>query len=173
MPMTVFFLRMNPLDRSKAMIEGGGLKLRCAVGRSGIITRKREGDGGTPRATLKPLRIYIRYDHWRSRAFNIPNQPIKNNMGWCDDVGSARYNRLVQLPFTPSHEKLCRDDHLYDIVIETNWNARPAIRGLGSAIFIHLARAGLQPTEGCLALNPKDMGLFLTRLNRRTKIVIA
>jgi len=53
-----FFLRLNPLDRTKAMLEGCGLKLRCAIGRNGVITRKREGDGGTPRATLKPLRIF-------------------------------------------------------------------------------------------------------------------
>jgi len=66
-----------------------------------------------------------------------------------------------------------REDHLYDIVIETDWNAQPAIRGMGSAIFIHLARPGLKPTEGCIALSQKDMGLFLTCLNRRTKIIIA
>lgn len=170
--MTIFFLRINPLDHTKAMLEGHGLKFRCAIGRSGVVTRKREGDGGTPRATLMPLRIYTRHDHWRSRTFAIPNQPIQNDMGWCDDVGSARYNRLVRLPFTPSHEKLWREDHLYDIVIETSWNARPAIRGRGSAIFIHLARPGLIPTEGCLALNRKDMALFVSCLNRQTKIVI-
>ena len=171
--MTVFFLRLNPLDRTKAMLEGGGLKLRCAIGRSGVITRKREGDGGTPRATLTPLRIYVRRDEWRSRGFDLPSYAIQGDMGWCDDVTSSRYNRLIRRPFALSHEKLWREDHLYDIVIETDWNAQPAIRGLGSAIFIHLARPGLKPTEGCIALSRKDMGLFLRCLNRRTKIIIA
>ena len=160
--MTVFFLRLNPLDRTKAMLEGGGLKLRCAIGRSGVITRKREGDGGTPRATLTPLRIYVRRDEWRGRGFDLPSYAIQGDMGWCDDVTSSRYNRLIRRPFA-----------LYDIVIETDWNARPAIRGMGSAIFIHLARPGLKPTEGCIALSRNDMGLFLTCLNRRTKIIIA
>ena len=167
-----FFLRLNPLDRTKAMLEGCGLKLRCAIGRNGVITRKREGDGGTPRATLKPLRIFFRQDQWHSRAFDLPTQPIKGDMGWCDDNRSARYNRLIRLPFAFSHETLWREDHLYDIVIETSWNSQPAIRGLGSAIFIHLARPDLKPTEGCIALSRKDMTLFLSRLDRRTKIII-
>jgi L,D-peptidoglycan transpeptidase YkuD (ErfK/YbiS/YcfS/YnhG family) len=171
--MTVFFLRLNPLDRTKAMLEGGGLKLGCAIGRSGVITRKREGDGGTPRTTLKPLRIFMRQDQWHSRAFDLPIQPIKGDMGWCDDVRSARYNRLIRIPFAFSHETLWREDRLYDIVIETSWNAQPAIRGFGSAIFIHLARPDLKPTEGCIALNRKDMALFLTRLRRETRIIIA
>lgn len=170
--MTVFFLRRDPLDRTKALLEGGGLKLRCALGRSGIVTRKREGDGGTPRAILKPLQIYMRRDHWRGRAFAIPNTPIESDMGWCDDVRSSRYNRLIRTPFALSHEKLWREDHLYDVIIEMSWNARPAIRGRGSAIFIHLARTGLLPTEGCLALNRKDMSLFIAQLTRQTRIVI-
>jgi len=171
--MTVFFLRLNPLDRTKAMLEGGGLKLRCAIGRSGVITRKREGDGGTPRAILTPLRVYVRRDQWRSRGVDLPSCAIQSDMGWCDDVTSSRYNRLIRIPFARSHEKLWREDCLYDIVIETDWNVQPAIRGLGSAIFIHLARPGLTPTEGCIALSRKDMSLFLTCLNRRTKIIIA
>mgnify|MGYP006266584793 CR=1 FL=1 len=170
--MTSFFLRRHPMDHSKARLEGGGLSLHCAIGRGGIIVRKREGDGGTPRAVLKLLNIYIRRDHWPSRSSTFPIKTIRKNHGWCDDVKSSRYNRLVHLPFAASHETLWRDDHLYDIILETNWNSKPAQRGRGSAIFIHLARVGLKPTEGCLALSRKDMKLFLSRLTRQSKIII-
>lgn len=170
--MTTFFLRHHPTERTKAHLEGAGLVLPCAIGRGGVIAAKREGDGGTPRATLKILNIYIRRDHWPSRSFAFPVKTIQKHHGWCDDIKSPRYNRLVHLPFTASHEAMWREDPLYDIVLETDWNARPAIRGRGSAIFIHLARAGLKPTEGCIALSRKDMMLFLSRLTRDSCIVI-
>ena len=170
--MTTFFLRRHPTERTKAHLEGGGLMLPCAIGRSGVVAAKREGDGGTPRATLKILNIYIRRDQWPSRAFPLSVKTIQKDHGWCDDIKSPRYNRLVQLPFTASHETMWREDPLYDIVLETDWNARPAIRGRGSAIFIHLARPGLKPTEGCIALGRKDMTLFLSRLTRQSRIII-
>ena len=45
-----------------------------------------------------------------------------------------------------------RDDHLYDFVIEIDHNTRPRVAGRGSAVFIHVARAGFAPTAGCIAL---------------------
>ena len=170
--MTNFFLRRDPLNRSKALLEGAGLRLPCAIGRGGIKAQKREGDGATPRATLHPLQIFIRPDRWPTRRFALPSRITQPSFGWCDDIRSARYNRLVTLPFAHSHETLFRDDHVYDIIIETDWNVRPAIRGRGSAIFIHLVRPGLTPTEGCIALRKKDMILFLQHLTKETRIII-
>ena len=170
--MTTFFLRRHTTRPTTGHLEGPGLTLRCAIGRTGIVTAKREGDGGTPRAVLRILNIYIRRDRWPIRSSAFPIMTIQNHHGWCDDLKSPRYNRLVRLPFSGSHEVMWRQDDLYDIVLETDWNARPAIRGRGSAIFIHLARAGLKPTEGCIALSRKDMMLFLSRLTRDSCIVI-
>ena len=53
------------------------------------------------------------------------------------------YNRLVKLPYAASHEELWRDDHLYDLVVVLGFNDDPVVPGKGSAIFLHLARAGL------------------------------
>jgi L,D-peptidoglycan transpeptidase YkuD (ErfK/YbiS/YcfS/YnhG family) len=50
-----------------------------------------------------------------------------------------------------------RADHLYDLVIVTGYNERPRVKGKGSAIFVHLARPGLTPTEGCIALERADL----------------
>jgi L,D-peptidoglycan transpeptidase YkuD (ErfK/YbiS/YcfS/YnhG family) len=33
----------------------------------------------------------------------------------------------------------------------------PVVRGRGSAIFLHLARPGFTPTEGCIALEQRDL----------------
>ena len=36
-----------------------------------------------------------------------------------------------------------RDDHLYDLVAVLGYNDDPVVPGKGSAIFLHLAQAGL------------------------------
>jgi L,D-peptidoglycan transpeptidase YkuD (ErfK/YbiS/YcfS/YnhG family) len=159
-------------DRRRAVLRIGSLTLPCAIGRSGSVIFKREGDGGTPRGILRPVMIYFRPDQWRTRRFRLPAKPIHRGLGWCDDMHAPRYNREIPLPSPYSHEKLWREDHVYDIVIETDWNRRPAKPGRGSAIFIHLARSGFLPTEGCIALDRKSMGLLLSTLGPTTRIRI-
>jgi L,D-peptidoglycan transpeptidase YkuD (ErfK/YbiS/YcfS/YnhG family) len=159
-------------QKHRGILKIGYLTLPCAIGRSGVVTQKREGDGATPRGTLRPVAIYFRADQFRHSAFALPAKAITRQLGWCDDPHSSRYNRPIPLPSPLSHEKLWRDDELYDIVIETDWNRRPAISGRGSAIFIHLARKGFTPTEGCLAFDRKGMKLFLSRLRMDLRIRI-
>ena len=57
------------------------------------------------------------------------------------------------LPSSFGHERLFRPDHLYDLIIITNWNWPYAVKGRGSAIFIHSWRKKFKPTEGCIALS--------------------
>jgi L,D-peptidoglycan transpeptidase YkuD (ErfK/YbiS/YcfS/YnhG family) len=49
-----------------------------------------------------------------------------------------------------------------------DWNIRPRRRNRGSAIFLHLARPGYLPTEGCIALSPRDMQRLLPLLSTDT-----
>lgn len=69
-------------------------------------------------------------------------------------------------------DRLWRDDHLYDLVIEIDHNARPRIAGRGSAVFVHLARPGFMPTAGCVALASASLRRLLTRIDRNTRIEI-
>ena len=50
-----------------------------------------------------------------------------------------------------------RSDGLYDVVIVMGLNDDPPVPGQGSAIFMHIAREGYTPTEGCVALSREDM----------------
>lgn len=93
-------------------------------------------------------------------------------MLWCDAVGDPNYNRPVRAPFKPSHEKLRRDDGLYDICIVLDWNLTPRKRRCGSAIFFHLARPGYTPTEGCVAIAPQDMRRLLPFLGKNTVLQV-
>ena len=99
-------------------------------------------------------------------------RPIRRDQGWCDDPASSLYNRPIRMPFRQSHERLWRDDGLYDIVIVLDYNIAPRRKQRGSAIFIHCAREGFAPTEGCIALRRGDLRRLLPRLSRRTVLTI-
>ena len=55
-----------------------------------------------------------------------------------------------------------REDALYDVVAILDYNLSPAIPGLGSAIFLHVAREGYAPTAGCVALALPDLLTLLS-----------
>ncbi len=162
----------RPSDRSKGVLVLGTLRLPCALGRTGPRIDKREGDGATPRAVIRPVAIYVRPAGGFRPCTALPTRMIRPEDGWCDDPRSRRYNRLVTLPCGAGHEAMLREDGLYDVVIETDWNRRPAVPGRGSAIFIHIARPGFRPTEGCIALSRKGMRLFLDRMGRFSGIQV-
>jgi L,D-peptidoglycan transpeptidase YkuD (ErfK/YbiS/YcfS/YnhG family) len=124
----------------------------CALGQTGIRAVKREGDGATPAGCLPFRRVHYRADRVDLPRLNLPARPIGPEDGWCDDPASPFYNRPVRLPAQVRHERMQRDDHLYDVVVELGYNDDPPLIGQGSAVFLHLAREGLLPTEGCVAV---------------------
>ncbi len=97
---------------------------------------------------------------------------IRDRDGWSDDPLDRNYNRLIKLPSRRSAEGLKRDDNLYDLVLVLDHNDRPRIKGKGSAIFVHLARAGYTPTEGCIALSRRDLYAVLAEIRRGTDILV-
>jgi L,D-peptidoglycan transpeptidase YkuD (ErfK/YbiS/YcfS/YnhG family) len=143
----------------------GGRTASCAIGRAGALpaSAKHEGDGATPLGTWPLRRLFWRPDGQAEPSTQLETQAIQPDMGWCDDPASPAYNRLVVLPFTASHEKMWRDDHLYDLVIELGYNDSPPEPGRGSAIFLHLAHPDYRPTEGCVAV---DRATFLDLARR-------
>ena len=70
----------------------------------------------------------------------------------------------MTLPFAAGHERLWRDDEVYDLVVVLGHNDDPVVPGAGSAIFLHVARSDYAPTEGCLALALADLQNLLARL---------
>ncbi len=127
---------------------------RAALGRGGVRVDKREGDGATPAGLLALRTVLYRPDREPAPACAVPVEPLSPHAGWCDDPTHPAYNRPVRLPINASAEALWRDDAVYDIIGVLGWNDGPVQPGLGSAIFLHLARADFAPTDGCIALAP-------------------
>lgn len=95
--------------------------------------------------------------------------------GWCDDPEHPLYNQPVKLPFAGRHEKLWRDDHVYDLIIPLGYNDGidgPVTAGAGSAIFMHLMRDDGVGTEGCVALKLEDLLEVLARYTPETRLEV-
>lgn len=165
-------VRARPGDQRQGLLAVGGRVLRCALGKGGIRSIKREGDGATPLGPRRLLSAFVRRDRSRRLVSALALEPIRREDGWCDAPGDRNYNRLVRLPYAASHERMRREDHLYDVVIVLDANIRPRRRGMGSAIFFHLARPGYTPTEGCVAIHPRDMKWLLPYLSPRTVMTV-
>ncbi|TPW32646.1 hypothetical protein FJU08_05840 [Martelella alba] len=156
----------------RAVLRFGQLCFPAAIGVNGISSRKREGDGKTPLASMALLDLMERPRACRFPAGQMKRQPISGRNGWCDAPENASYNRPVRLPFAPSHEQLLRDDGLYDVIGVLDWNVTARKRHAGSAIFLHLARPDFSGTQGCVAISRHAMRVLLPHLSRRTKITI-
>lgn len=162
----------NALDHRRGCLIVGLGRFPCALGRAGPVMAKREGDGGTPRASLPLRRVFYRADHIRRPLSLLPVRRITRTDAWCDDSHDRRYNSLIRRPEGIAEERLWRDDHLYDVIVELGWNDSPVRKGRGSAIFWHLARPGYTPTAGCLAVSATVFAKVLPRLARHCRLII-
>ena len=141
----------------------GALEMRCALGAAGVTRAKREGDKATPAGRFPLRRVLYRPDRTAPPGTALPVAAMKPEDGWCDAPGDPRYNAPVTLPYAASHERLWREDGVYDIVVVLGYNDDPPVAGKGSAIFMHVARPGYAPTEGCVALALPDLKAVLAR----------
>ncbi len=162
------------VDTTKSKLKLGHKVYDCALGKNGTVAFEngKEGDGKTP------LGIYqLRYGFYRADRVELPETTLQMHAmsktdGWCDAPGDLAYNRPVRLPYPASTEKLYRDSHVYDIIIVLGHNDSPPTPGLGSAIFLHVARENYGPTQGCVAVTQEDMLALLPNLSNKSLIEI-
>lgn len=148
--------------------------MRCALGKGGVLAAasKREGDAATPAGVWPARRVWYRPDKGPVPETGLPAIALRPSDGWCDAPSHPDYNRWVSLPFPAGHERLWRADGVYDLVVELGYNDDPPVPGRGSAIFLHLARDGYLPTEGCVALARDDLRKVLKQLGGGSRIEI-
>jgi len=147
-------------------------RIKCSIGKRGIKKKRTEGDKSTPKGIFKIKYLLYRKDRLAGIRTKLKKYSIKKNMGWCDDVNSKKYNKLIILPSNLKHEKLYIKDHIYDLVIVINYNMNPIVKNKGSAIFLHIAKKNYSPTKGCVAISKKNMIILLKNLGKKNKIII-
>ena len=79
---------------------------------------------------------------------------------------------MVRAPHEFSSEQLRRADPLYDLVILTDWNWPYAVKGRGSAIFLHQWRRQGYPTEGCVAFRRDHLLMIAHDIQFRSRLIV-
>lgn len=161
-----------PDNRARGILRVGSRVFPVALGRAGIKANKREGDGATPRGSFRLVRLWWRADRIPKPITLLPVRSIKCTDAWCEDPANSRYNKPIVLRSGIPGDRLWREDHLYDLIIEINHNTRPRIAGRGSAVFLHLSRKGLLPTAGCIAMPVDRLKRVISHLNNKSTIKI-
>jgi L,D-peptidoglycan transpeptidase YkuD (ErfK/YbiS/YcfS/YnhG family) len=165
-------VQVDSADANLGWATLGEKRWRCALGAGGVREDKVEGDGATPVGTFPLRRIYFRNDRLVLPKVQLPARPIAEHDGWCDDPLSPTYNRLVRIPNEWSHERMWRDDGLYDLVVVVGYNDDPPEGEWGSAIFLHVASDDMGPTRGCIAFARDDLLELVALLTPQTRISI-
>lgn len=166
---------MTTATASDLVLTGRGLRfmgryLPCSVGKGGLSNRKREGDGATPIGAHRIVGMLYRPDRIpRPAPWAVPIGPSDL---WSDDIRDADYNLMVRAPHGYSHERLRRADPLYDLVLITDWNWPNAVKGRGSAIFLHQWRRPGYPTEGCIAFSRHYLHWIAARIQPGSRVII-
>lgn len=142
----------------------------CTIGRGGIAADKREGDGATPTGVHRIVGLLYRPD--RMAKPTDWAVPIRPGDLWSDDPAHKDYNLMVRVPYPHSHEALRRADPLYDLVLITDWNWPHAVKGRGSAIFLHRWRRPGYPTEGCVAFRPDHLQQIVRLIRYKTRLIV-
>ena len=170
-------IRIHPTaaNAAQGLCAVGARRAACALGRHGCTADKQEGDGKTPYGAFALRRLWYRPD--RVDAAQLPRQlplgKITPSLVWSDDVCDPNYNRPGFAPYPFRHEKMWRDDHLYDAVCVLGYNDSPPIAGKGSAIFLHVAAWDFAPTDGCAAIAWPLMRWLMPQLRRGDEVLIA
>ena len=144
---------------------------KCAIGKRGVKSKKREGDKATPKGTFSFGKLFYRADRVKMPKVKINTKAINKNMGWCDDPKGKLYNKEIKIPSKQRHERLFKKSGSYDFFIPINYNTKRIVPYKGSAIFLHLTK-NYRPTNGCIAVKKKDFLIILKLINKKTRIKI-
>ena len=79
---------------------------------------------------------------------------------------------MVTYSNTYRRKKLRVPTPTYDLILLTDWNWPQAIKGRGSAFFIHQWSAKKAPTNGSIAMSRKALFWLAAKVDYGTKITI-
>ena len=143
------------------------------IGRSGLSSHKREGDGATPSGTYR-LGDTI-YGIAPNPGVRFRYHRLVCGDWWDEDPRSTTYNAFRHVacgarpPFRGASEALWRITPQYRYFAVIEYNARPVVPGRGSAIFLHVAAGS---TAGCVSLPERRLVRLLRWLRPAARPLI-
>ena len=162
---------MRIILKNKETLLYDDFKFKCCIGKNGTTSNKIEGDKKTPKGIFSLGPVFYRKDRIKNLVTKLRKREINKLMGWCDDVRSKNYNKLIKVNNKIRHEKLFQKKTNYDVLIPIKYNTKNPKKNKGSAIFIHLTE-NYRETLGCIALKKNDLLILLKLINKKTKIQI-
>ena len=157
--------------KNKHTLQVGDFYFPCAIGKNGTSINKIEGDKKTPKGIFSLGPLFYRKDRIPNPITKLRKKEIKRSMGWCNDVKSKNYNKLIKINNKIKHERLFLKKKNYDLIIPIKYNTSKPKRNKGSAIFIHLTN-NYKKTLGCIAMKKKDLLILLKIIKKKTQIQI-
>jgi L,D-peptidoglycan transpeptidase YkuD (ErfK/YbiS/YcfS/YnhG family) len=141
------------------------------VGRNGVSSNRREGDGTTPTGTDtigttmygNSVNPRVRYRYRRLRCGDW----------WSEDPSSPTYNTFQHVtcgktpPFKVKTSGMWQLPVAYAHFAVIEFNMRPVVPGRGSGIFLHAQTGG--PTNGCISLRRDALVRVLRWLDPEAK----
>ncbi len=162
--------RLYVLERTATGWEARFAPIPAMIGRNGIAPQgeKREGDGRNPTGVF-PLEFAFGYAS--AIDSRMPYRQAMEDDIWVDDVNSPDYNTWVKRGESSavSYEAMKRPDHRYRYGVVIGYNRNPIIKGLGSAIFLHVRLEDGVTTTGCVAVDEAELVKILAWLDPAKK----
>ena len=141
-----------------------------SFGKGGVSKRPKEHEPTTPTGEHTIIGMLYRPDRLKKpRNWAIP---ILIDSWWSNDERDPDYNFMVSYSNKYSRKKLRIPTPSYDLILLTDWNWPQAIKGRGSAFFIHQWSAKKMPTDRSVAMSRKDLIWLATKVDYGTKVVI-
>lgn len=144
--------------------------MSAGIGRKGFAATgaKREGDQMSPTGFFRLGQLFCYEKDVRTR---MPFIQTTTEDKWIDDPNSSDYNRHIRgLTQANSYEKLKISDDEYKYCMVIEYNMHPVVKGMGSAIFLHLSQGETpNPSAGCVVVTQKDMEWLLNWMNPELK----
>ena len=130
------------------------------LGRNGLSSNRREGDGTTPTGTYRIGRTMYGNEPNPGVALSVPASALRRLVGRGPVVPTYNTFQHVRCgttpPFGGASEGMWQQPRPYPFLAVIEYNTRPVVPGRGSGIFLHAQTGG--PTIGCVSLRKASFG---------------
>ena len=145
------------------------------LGRNGLSSDRREGDGTTPTGTYRIGRTM--YGNEANPGVRFRYRRVRCGDWWDEDPSSPTYNTFQHVrcgtkpSFGGGSEGMWQQPRPYPFLAVVEYNTTPVVPGRGSGIFLHAQTGG--PTIGCISLRKDQLRAVLRWLRPADAPMIA